>query len=456
MELIDFEEKITTLLQEKNFAQIRELLSEINPIDLAIYLSNLPPEILPKVFRLLPKDTASEVFIELDSDAQRNLISLFTDAELSDIINDLFADDTVELIEEMPANVVTRIIKSVSPQMRETINHLLNYPKDSAGAIMTTEYITLKADFTVEQSFEKIRRQGLDKKTIYTCYVTDNSRKLIGVISARTLMLSQPSQKVGDIMEKNVIFASTSTDKEEVALQINKYGFLALPIVDNEHRIVGIVTIDDAMDILQKESTEDINKMAAIVPTNLPYLKTSTLKIVLSRLPWLLILMISATITGWIIRKYESALDLPVIGIILTACIPMLMDTGGNAGSQASITIIRALALGEISTRDVFRILLKEFRVSIFTGLTLAITCFAKLMLIDMLYKQNNGALIAFVICLSMFLTVIIAKLIGSILPIIAKKLKQDPAVFASPFITTIVDALSLLIYCNIAIALLS
>ncbi len=456
MDIRQFEEQVISLMQEKRIARIKEFLQKFNPVDLAIYFSHLPSEVLPTAFRLLPKDTASEVFIELDLSAQRNLIALFTDAELSDIINDLFADDTVDLIEEMPANVVTRIIKSASPQMRENINHLLNYPKHSAGSIMTTEYITLKADFSVQQAFDKIRLQGLDKETIYTCYVTDDNRRLIGVVSARSLMLSQPEQRVGDIMETNVIFSTTTTDKEEVALKINKYGFLALPIVDTEQRIVGIVTIDDAMDIMQQESTEDISKMAAIVPTAMPYLKTSTIKIVLSRLPWLLVLMISATITGWIIRSNEATLDMPIIGIILTASIPMLMDTGGNAGSQSSVTIIRALALGEVKMSDAFKVMLKEFRVSIFLGLALSVACFGKLMIIDMLFKQERGAVIAFVICLSMFLTVVIAKLIGCTLPIIAKKLKQDPAVFAAPFITTIVDALSLLIYCNIAIALLT
>lgn len=449
------EQTLEGLIEEKKYAEIKTLLSSQNEVDIAALLSDVPEAVLPKVFRLLSKDMASDVFIELDSEAQENLIASFTDAELSAIVNDLFVDDTVDIIEEMPANVVKRILSSVSPEMRTNINQILNYPADSAGAIMTTEYITLRAGMTVEEAFEKIRRQAIDKETIYTLYVTDESRRLIGVVSARALMLSDRKQRIGEIMEENVIFSTTSADKEEVARQIDKYSFLSLPIVDKERRIVGIVTVDDAMDILRQENTEDISKMAAIRPTVTPYLKTSVIKVFLSRLPWLLILMISATFTGWIIDANETMLRNPIFPSILVGCIPMLMDTGGNAGSQASVTIIRGLALGEIKFKDIFRIMFKEFRVSLLLGLAVSIVCFGKLMAIDMLFKETNGILIAFIISFSIFITIVIAKFVGCVLPLLAKKIRLDPAVVASPFITTIVDALALMIYCAIAIGLL-
>lgn len=449
-------EQLNELLSEKAYPKIKALLGEINPIDIAALLENLPDEYQAVTFRLLPKDAASEVFIESSPELQEKLIASFSDSELKEIINDLFLDDTVDLIEEMPAHIVKRILKSASEEMRGDINSLLNYPKDSAGSIMTTEFVNLKKGMTVAQAFARIRKTGVDKETIYTCYVTEDDGRLSGIISARTLMLSQETDTVGELMEHNVISVTTADDKEEVARKIDKYGFLAMPVVDAENRLVGIVTIDDAMDILRQENTEDMSIMAAVTPSEKPYLKTGVFRIWLARVPWLLLLMVSATFTGWIISSNEAMLNMDNVGIILTAAIPMLMDTGGNAGSQTSVTVIRGLALEQIRFRDIFKVIFKEFRVSLLLGATLAVACFAKLMLIDRLYLNPDGLVVAGVICLAMFLTIVLAKFIGGALPLIAKKCRLDPAVVASPFITTIVDALSLIIYCNIAVALLA
>lgn len=447
------EEILFSLLEKKNVKELRPILVAMNPADIAQFLSEVKEEELPLIFRLLPKDLAAETFVEMDSDMQETLITGFSDRELKLIIDELFLDDTVDIIEEMPANVVRRILNQSDPATRTAINEILKYPEDSAGSIMTIEYVNLKKDMTVKEAFARIRATGVDKETIYTCYVTDENRYLLGMVTVKTMLLNDYETKIGDIMETNVIYIDTLTDKEEVANQFNKYNFLAMPVVDKECRLVGIITIDDALDVITEEATEDISKIAAVIPNDKPYLKTSIWRIWLSRAPWLLILMLSATVTGLIITKYESAL---AVSITLTACIPMLTGTGGNAGSQASATVIRGIALGEIEFSDIFKVIWKEIRVSVLLGVTLAVACFAKLMAVDQLFRVENGYLIAAVICITMAVTVAIAKFVGAILPLIAKKFKLDPAVVASPFISTIVDALSLMVYCNIAIAILA
>lgn len=449
-------EEILRLLEERNFKVLKPLLNEFNAIDLAAVLDEVPKEDVALIFRILPKELAAETFVEMSADMKHALIRLLNDKELKAVMDELFLDDTVDLIEEMPANVVKRIIAQSDAETRAYINEILKYPKDSAGSIMTIEFVSLTSSMTVAAAFERIRKTGVDKETIYTMYVTDEKKKLIGIVSAKELLLSSPEAKIGDIMEENVIYVDTLTDKEDVSNMIAKYGFLAMPVVDGEQRLVGIVTVDDAMQIMQDETTEDIAKMSAVTPSDKPYLKTSTFKLWLNRVPWLLILMISATFTGIIISSNEATLNMPVYGIILTACIPMLMDTGGNAGSQASVTIIRGIALGEVGFKDIWKVLWKEFRVSILLGLTLAAACFVKLMAVDMLWKVENGLLVSAVICIAMFATIVLAKLIGCTLPLLAKKCRLDPAVVASPFITTIVDALSLTIYCAIAVSMLS
>ena len=432
-----------------SIATLMDILSALGT-DLAEFFKEIPETQLPFVFRLLPRDVAADTFVALDSDLQEILIKAFSDKELQVMMDELFIDDAVDIIEDMPVNVVIRMLGQADKETRDIINEILKYPKDSAGSIMTVEYVSLKKDYTVADAFDKIRRTGVDSETVYTCYVTDERRELLGVVSARALMLSSLDTKISSIMETNIVSVETDTDKEEVAQKFDKYDFLAMPVVDKENRLVGIVTIDDAMDILQEETTEDISKMAAMTPNDKPYLKTSVWRIWLNRVPWLLLLMISATFTGIIIEQNEATL---AFSITLTASIPMLMDTGGNAGSQASVTIIRGLALHEVEFKDILKVLWKEVRVSFLLGLTLSVACFAKLMLINQLYDQLD---IAFVICFAMFITVVLAKVIGCTLPLLAKKCKLDPAVVASPFITTIVDALALIIYCNIALALLS
>ena len=450
MEVEEREILVEDLFENKYFIDLKPLLTEMEPSDLAEFFKEIPETQLPFVFRLLPRDVAADTFVALDSDLQEILIKAFSDKELQVMMDELFIDDAVDIIEDMPVNVVIRMLGQADKETRDIINEILKYPKDSAGSIMTVEYVSLKKDYTVADAFDKIRRTGVDSETVYTCYVTDERRELLGVVSARALMLSSLDTKISSIMETNIVSVETDTDKEEVAQKFDKYDFLAMPVVDKENRLVGIVTIDDAMDILQEETTEDISKMAAMTPNDKPYLKTSVWRIWLNRVPWLLLLMISATFTGIIIEQNEATL---AFSITLTASIPMLMDTGGNAGSQASVTIIRGLALHEVEFKDILKVLWKEVRVSFLLGLTLSVACFAKLMLINQLYDQLD---IAFVICLAMFITVVLAKVIGCTLPLLAKKCKLDPAVVASPFITTIVDALALIIYCNIALALLS
>lgn len=444
--------EIMDVLEQRNFVKLRPLLNEMMPQDLAELLSEANEEDLLIAFRLLPKELAAETFVEMDSDLQEELIKAFNDKELTGILDELFVDDLVDIVEEMPANVIKRILAKADPDTRIKINELLKYPKNSAGAIMTTECVSLRTHMTVEESFRKIRKQALDKETVYTLYVTDEQKTLLGIVTVKDLLLHDYKDKVGDFMEDNYVSVSTLTDREEVALLFDKYNLLAIPVVDQEDRLVGIITVDDAIDVMTKEATEDIIKMAAVTPSSRPYLSTSVWRIWLSRVPWLLILMVSATFTGMIITTYESTL---AVHITLTACIPMLMDSGGNAGSQASVTIIRSIALNEVQFRDLFKILWKEMRVSILLGLTLSVACFAKLMAVDQLFRIANGYWIAVVVCVAMFITIVIAKVVGCTLPLLAKKFRLDPAVVASPFITTIVDALSLIIYCNIAILIL-
>ena len=441
-------------ITNKKFSSLKPLLSEMKPADIAELINDTDKKNVIVIFRLLPKDLASEVFVEMNIDRQKVLIDSFTDTEFSNIINDLFVDDTIDLIEEMPSNVVIRILKLSNPETRATINKLLGFPKDSAGSIMTTEFITLRTKMTASEALKKMRKQAIDKETIYTCYVTDDKKRLLGTVSAKDIILHNPTDKIGDFMQENVISAHTSTDKEEVSNMLTKYDLLAVPIVDSENRITGIVTIDDAIDVIQEESQEDISKMAGIAPTTKPYLQTNVFAIFKNRLPWLLILLISATFTGIIINVYESTLN--SLSPLLFACVPMLMGTGGNSGSQASVTIIQSLATGEVELKDVFKVIWKEIRVAIIVALVLAVSCFAKLMLIDnLIFGYDYTVKISFVVSLSLFATICIAKLVGALLPLIAKKIHLDPAVVANPFITTIVDVISLLIFCLFSITLL-
>jgi len=437
------EEQITELLENKQYLKLKEILSEMNEADIAAILTEIPEEKLPLVYRILPKELAAEVFVNMDSDAQEILIRAFSDTELREVLDELYVDDAVDIIEEMPATVVKRILMHTDPEVRKSINDILKYPEDSAGSLMTIEYVDLKKYMTVEDAFTRIRRTGVDKETIYVCYVTDENRKLLGLVTVKDLLLSDYSKKMFEIMETNVICVNTLDDKEDVADKFQKYDMMAVPVVDQEHRLVGIITFDDAMDVLQDENTEDIEKMAAITPTDKPYLKMSVIETWKTRFPWLLLLMVSAAFTGKIIQSFESALQAQ---IVLTSFIPMLMDTGGNCGGQASVTIIRSLSLGDIEYSDVLKVIWKEFRVAFMCGITLAVVNFAKLMLFD-----KVGVMVSLTVCATMILTIIFAKFVGSTLPILAKRLGFDPAVMASPFITTIVDAISLIVYFNIA-----
>ena len=441
-------------LQNKKFSTLKPILAEMEPFDIAEIINDIEDEKVPLLFRILPKDLASEVFVEMDADAQEILIKSFTDRELGGIINDLFVDDTVDLIEEMPSNVVRKILRVANTETRELINKLLGFPKDSAGSIMTPECITLRPHMTVDDALKKIRKQALDKETIYTCYVTDNQKKLLGIVSAKDIILHEPEDKIGDFMQENCVVAHTHTDKEEVSNMLAKYDLLAIPIVDSEDRINGIVTIDDAIDVIQEEAEEDISKMNAITPTDKPYLQTSVFSLFKSRVPWLLILLVSATFTGLIINIYEGTLN--ALSPLLFACVPMLMGTGGNSGSQASVTIIQSLTVGEVEFKDILKVLWKELRVAILTALILAIACFAKLQLIDrMIFGYDYTVTISAVVSLALFATICVAKIVGAFLPLFAKKIHLDPAVVANPFITTIVDIISILIFCFVSIALL-
>ena len=443
-------EAVIKMMEEKQFSRLRELLSDFPAADLAELFLDIPDEKDPLLFRILPKEIAADVFVEMDTDAQERLLYSFSDHELGEVLSELYMDDTVDIIEEMPANVVARILRLASPEQRKQINELLKYPEASAGSVMTTEFVQLRKGMTVEEAFLAIRRVAIDKETVYTCYVTDERRRLEGVITVKTLLMAENDATLSEIMEENVVSVETHTDREEVALMFNKYGFLALPVVDAENRLVGIITVDDALDVLHEEAEEDFAVMAAVTPTEEPYLRTGVFRIFASRIPWLLILMLSATFTGMIISGFESAL---AACVALTAFIPMLMGTGGNSGSQSSTTVIRGISLGEIEFRDTPRVLFKELRVSILCGICLAVATFAKVMLVDA-YLMGNPQVtptVALVVSLTLLVTVVAAKLIGCLLPILAKKIRLDPAVMASPFITTLVDAVSLLVYFAVA-----
>jgi magnesium transporter len=435
------------LLSSRQYTKLRQTISEMNTTDIAEAMSEMEAEDSLKMFRILPKDMAADVFADLEADVQQYIIRSMSDREASNIIENLMADDATDILEEMPASVVKRILANASPETRADINHLLQYPEDSAGSIMTVEYVDLREDMTVSDAIERIRKKGVDSETINICYVVTKQKVLVGTVALRYLLIMDPSEIIGDIMNTNVISIGTMTDQEEAARTFQKYGFTAMPVVDNEGRMVGIITIDDVVDILEEEATEDIEKMAAIVPSDKPYPKVGIFETYKSRIPWLLFLMISATFTGAIITGFEDALS---AFVVLTAYIPMLMDTGGNAGSQASVSIIRGLSLKEIEFEDIFKIIWKEIRVAVLCGLTLAAANFVKLLVLDKLQIP-----VAAVICLTLLIVVLIAKLVGCCLPMLASKLGFDPAVMASPFITTIVDALSLLVYFNIATRML-
>lgn len=442
-EEITLTEKALTFLKNKKFLDLKDLLNTMNPADIALFFDELTKDELIIAFRIMPKDLAADTFVEMEPDRQKELIHSFTDKELKEVVDELYLDDAVDIVEEMPANVVKRILRAADPEIRKMINVVLKYPDDSAGSIMTIEYVSLRRDMTVDEAVKHIRKTGVDKETIYTCYVTDNNSKLIGIVTVKALLLADENELIGDIMEPNPIFVTTLEDKEVVANDFDKYNFMALPVVDEEQRLVGIVTFDDAIDVLQEEITEDIEKMAAIVPTDKPYMRMGVFETWKTRIPWLLLLMVSATFTGMIINSFENALKAQVI---LTAFIPMLMDTGGNSGSQVSVTIIRGLSLGEIEYRDTLKVIWKEIRVSLLCGITLSAVSFLKCCFLD-----RVGVTVAAVVSLTLVFTVLFAKVIGGVLPIAAKKVGFDPAVMASPFITTIVDALSLLIYFQIA-----
>lgn len=451
---VTVESTLELLLADKKYPTIRDILITMNPSDIASIFDELEEEHLPLLFRLLPKEQAAETFVEMDPEAQELLIRGFSDSELKEVLDELYVDDAVDIVEEMPANVVRRILTQADPEMRKNINEILRYPENSAGSIMTTEYVSLRPSMTVEESILRIRRTGVDKETIYTCYVTKD-RTLIGLVTVKDLLLAQDDDMtIEQIMETNIISVNTQADQEEVAQMFSKYNFLALPVVDAENRMVGIITFDDAMDVLEDEVTEDMEIMGGMTPSDKTYLRSTVFDLFRHRIPWLMLLMVSATFTGLIITGFESKLTT----LHLAAFIPMLMDTGGNSGSQSSVTIIRALSLGEVDFSDLLKIIWKEIRTAVLCGIALAAVCFAKVMLVDHLLLGNDSVttMVALVVCVTMALTVLVAKLIGCTLPMLAKKLGFDPAVMASPFITTIVDALSLLVYFGIASAMLS
>ena len=435
---------LSQMLEDKKYATLRDILVTMNPADIAAVFADMEEARLPLLFRLLPKEAAAETFVEMDPEVQEMLIRSFSDNELKEIVDELYVDDAAALVEEMPANVVRRILQQASPEMRKSINQILRYPENSAGSLMTTEYVSLRPEMTVEEAILRIRRQGFDKETIYTCYVTKD-RKLLGLVTVKDLLLADDDEMtIKELMITNLISVTTHTDQEEVAKMLGKYDFLALPVVDNENRMVGIVTFDDAMDVMEDEATEDIEMMGGMLPSEKTYLRSTVWELFKNRIPWLMLLMVGATFTGMIINGFESALT-PA----LVAFIPMLMGTGGNSGSQSSVTIIRALSLGELEFSDLPRVIWKEIRTAVLCGVVLGAVCFVKVWLIDKLLLGNDdiNLMINAVICLAMAVTVLAAKLVGSVLPMAAKAIKVDPAVMASPFITTIVDALSLLVY---------
>ena len=448
------EKAILKMVEDKKYGTLRDILLTMNPADIAGIFNSLDDKRIPLMFRLLPKELAAETFVEMEPEDQELLIQGFSDNELKEVLDELYVDDAVDIIEEMPANVVRRILSQADPEMRQSINQILRYPENSAGAWMTTEYVSLRPEMTVEEAILRIRRQGVDKETIYTCYVTKD-RKLLGIVTVKDLLLAEDDEMlIRDLMETDLISVTTHTDQEEVARIFSKYDFIALPVVDTENRMVGIVTVDDAIDVMEEETTEDIELMGGMLPSEDTYLRSSVWELFKNRIPWLLFLMLSATFTGMIINSFEDALAAQVA---LTAFIPMLMGTGGNSGSQSSVTIIRALSLDEVRFSDLPKVVWKEIRTAVLCGLALALVCFVKIWLVDKLLFNNANItlMVDAVVCLAMFVTVLVAKTIGAVLPMVAKVLKLDPAVMASPFITSIVDALSLLVYFLFATLLL-
>lgn len=451
---IILEKTLTKLLGEKKYTSLRDILITMNPSDIASVFETLDEDRIPLLFRLLPKELAAETFVEMEPDNQELLIRGFSDSELKEIVDELYLDDAVDLVEEMPANVVRRILAQADPDTRKSINELLRYPENSAGSIMTTEYVTLRPAMTVGEAILRIRRTGVDKETIYTCYVTNN-RSLVGLVTVKDLLLAEDDDiPVQNIMKTHVISLNTMTDQEEAARMFAKYNFLAMPVVDTENRMVGIVTFDDAMDVMEEEATEDIEIMGGMSPSEKSYTRATVWDLFKQRIPWLLLLMVSATFTGMIITSFENALAAQVA---LTAFIPMLMDTGGNTGSQSSVTVIRSISLGELEFRDLPRVVWKEIRTAVLCGIVLAVVCFVKILLVDklLLGNVNITVWVDLVVSATLAITVLLAKAVGCTLPMVAKKLGFDPAVMASPFITTIVDAMSLLVYFGIAKALL-
>jgi len=440
-------EMVQELLDGKQYTNLRQFLVELNEADIAACMDELSDEDELKVFRILPKDLAADVFSYLEIENQEMIITALTDKETANVINNLMADDAADLLEEMPANVVKKLLKNAAPEVRNDINHLLKFPENSAGSLMTVEFVDLKEHLTVSQAIDRIRKVGVDSETINNCYVLDNQRKLIGTVTLRYLLLSGTDDIIGDIMNENVIAVNTLMDQEEVANQFKKYDFISMPVVDNENRLVGIITVDDIVDILEEEATEDMEKMAAIVPGDKPYMRTSVYENFKKRIPWLLLLMVSSAFTGAIITSFEEALS---VNAALIAFIPMLMGTGGNAGGQASVTVIRGLSMGEIEYRDVPGIMWKEIRVAVLCGLCLAVANFTKIILFD-----RSGVMVAFAVSLTLIMVVLMAMLIGCVLPVLAKRIGFDPAVMASPFITTIVDAMSLMVYFKVAMIVL-
>ena len=449
------EKAVLKMLEDKKYATLRDILVTMNPSDVAGLFDGLEEKQIPLMYRLLPKELAAETFVEMEPEAQELLIRSFSDNELKEVLDELYVDDAADLVEEMPANVVKRILLHADPEMRHSINQILRYPENSAGSIMTTEYVSLRPSMTVGEAILRIRRQGVDKETIYTCYVLAKDRTLMGLVTVKDLLLAEDDEdKIEDLMITNLISVTTQTDQEEVARMFSKYNFLALPVVDTENRMVGIVTFDDAMDVMEEETTEDIELMSGMLPSEKPYLRSSAFDLFKNRIPWLMLMMVSATFTGLIMTAFEDAL---AAQIALSAFIPMLMGTGGNSGSQSSVTVIRGLSLGELDFSDIGIILWKEVRTALMCGVTLATVCFAKIWLVDHLLMGNQNITLAvdLVVCLALCVTVVLAKIVGCLLPMAAKAVHLDPAVMASPFISTIVDALSLMVYFLFAKALL-
>jgi magnesium transporter len=444
--------ELIALVDDRKFQSFVQSVSEIPAPDVAAYFDELPREYIIRFFRLLPKGLAADSFVEMDSEHQEYLINSFTDSELSEVLSELYLDDTVDIIEEMPASVVKRIIKNSSKQNRGIINELLRYPKDSAGSIMTTEYVRLTGNMTVERALAHIRKVAIDKETVYTCYITDENRKLLGFTTVKQMLLASLDTKISDIFEENVIFIKTTDDREEAAQKFEKYGLIAMPVVDNEMRLVGIITFDDAIDVLKEETEEDFAKMAAVTPTEKSYLKTSTLEFFRARIPWLLLLMISATFSSAILNSFEALLP-----AVLILFVPMLMGTGGNSGGQAAVTVIRGISLGELEFSDFFRVLLKEIKIGALSGAALGAASFLKVIFIDKLIMQNPDITvpIAIIISVTLALTILASKILGATLPLFVKKIGLDPAVMASPFITTLLDIISLLLYLFVASSLI-